>query len=47
MTRLRAKLYMYMGFKIENAQRTKHMLWGEVSVAPHPIALYPVLIVSS
>lgn len=34
MTRSKAKLYMYMGFKIQNAQRTKHMLWGEVSVAP-------------
>lgn len=47
MTRLKAKIYMYMGFKIENAQRTKYMLLREVSVAPHPIALYPVLIVSS
>lgn len=47
MTRLKAKIYMYMGFKIENAQRIKHTLLGKVSVAPHPIALYPVLIVSS
>lgn len=28
MTRPKAKLYMYMGFKIENVQRTKHVLWG-------------------
>lgn len=34
MTRPKAKLYMYMGFKIQNAQGTKHMLWGEVSVTP-------------
>lgn len=33
MTRPKAKLYIYMGFKIQNSQRTKHMLWGEVSVA--------------
>lgn len=41
MTRPKAKLYMYMGFRIQNAQRTKHMLWGEVSVAPSSNGFVP------